>query len=632
MEPLEDQSGIQEILEAEIEQLEQDLQARKLEIENLKNTVKPESAQEELAFDFFTVLEDKGLAVTGVALAEGIWKNVVYTCDEIKKAADQLIGKPIKIEHGQDKEFGDRTVGEVIEATWDELLKALKFKAKLTDKKAVDYVNAGRFKAVSMSTWMDKIPIGQEGIKMGLDYKFAELSLVENPACDRCFIFHCEKLSKMEKDLKGENKETIVGELKVEEEKNSTSNLEVSEELSERKQIFLAWVEENGELELMELSSKEELDELAKTKKIYGYYYGYPHLYAYSPYGYYPYKYKYKKDKYQYYPKAEGQNMEDPFEEMEDNIVCKACNAKFSNFKDFIKHWAKDHMIKYGKYESAPEYKEYQSEDNPDELGLKIVFNKISKKWTVFDVPEKGLWKIKKVFDSEDEAKKFVAGGGKLSEDSAVTPATTIVCPVCGEKFTDDVIFNKHWMDTHVEKYGQYKPKPDQSPEYGMPPGGTVNQNLEKEGKELMSEKKEEAKVPEVKKEEPKVEAPKVEPKVEVPKVEPPKEEPKVIEVPKVEAPKEEPKVEAIFVQKPIEVPIVIIPTIRELPKMEPMVEAPKVEVPKVEVPKVEEAPKVEPPKEVPMTEEQLLQALKEHPEAKRVILEKWFDSKRSKQ
>jgi uncharacterized C2H2 Zn-finger protein len=621
MDPIEDQSGIQEILEAEIEQLEQDLQARKLEIENLRS-IKPESVQEELAFDFFTTLDATGLVMTGVALAEGIWKNVVYSSDEIKKAADQLIGKPIKIEHGQDKEFGDLTVGEVIEAKWDELLKALKFKAKVTNPKAIDYVNAGRFKAVSMSTWMDKIPIGQEGIKMGLDYKFAELSLVENPACDRCFIFHCEKLSKMEKDLKEEKKENIVGEIKMEKEENSAANLEISEEEGP---IVLAWVEENGELELIELSSEEELEKLKKEKKVYGYYYGYPHLYAYSPYGYYPYKYKYKKgkDKDQY-PKAEGQSWDEPFEEMEDSIVCKACDAKFSNFKDFIKHWAKDHMVKYGKYKPAPGY-EYQSEDL-DELGLKIVFNKISKKWTVFDVPEKGLWKIKKVFDSEDEAKKFVAGGGKLSEDNAVTPSTTIVCPVCGEKFTDEVIFNKHWMDTHLIKYGEYKPKPDQSPEYGMPPGGTVNQNLEKEGKELMSEKKDEAKVVEIKKVEPIVEAPKVEPKVEVPKVEAPKEEPKV-EVPKVEAPKEEPKAEAIFVQKPIEIPIVIVPTVRELPKVESVVEAPK-----VEAPKVVEAPIVEPTKEVPLTEEQLLQVLKEHPEAKRIILEKWFDSKRSKQ
>ena len=633
METLEDQSGILEILEAEKEELEQTLQDNKLEVEDLRKQVVPEKSLENLDFDFFTILEEKGMLITGVALAEGIWKNVVYSAEEIKKAVNQLVGKPIKIEHGNDKEFGDKTVGEVVESKWDEDLKVCKFKAKVTEPKAVDYVKAGRFKAVSMSTWMDKIPIGQEGIKMGLDYKFAELSLVENPACDRCFIFHCEQLSKqMEKDLKGEKKETIIGEEKMEEENNSAPNLEISEEeLSEEKPIVLAWVEDNEELELLELSSEEELEELRKTRKVVGYYYGYLQYYPYygypkKDYGYdYPYKYypyKYKKYKYKYPKKEKGSEDEDleelPFEEMEDNIVCKACGEKFTNFKDFIKHWAKDHMEKYGKYKPAEKYPEKQSDEDLKKGQLKIVFNKKTKKYTVFEVPEEGLWKIVKVFDTKDEAQKFISGG---KEEKAAEKPTPITCPACGEKFEAIEDFNKHWTDTHEEKYGVYKPE---SKYPSVPEQKSESLEKEKEGLEKMEEKKEEPKA-EVKKEEPKVEAPKVEaPKVEEPKVEPKIEEPKV--EPKVEAPKEEPKQEEPKVEPkvepiPVEVPIVIVPEIEELPKEEPKVEAPKIEEPKVEA-----------PKEEPITEEELLEALKEHPEAKKVILEKWIESKRSKQ
>lgn len=162
---------------------------------------------EDLTFGFFPIISlnsEKPIQISGIALAEGIWKNVIYSPEEIEKATADLVGKPIKIEHGMDKEFGSKIVGKVIEALFDKILKAIKFKADIEDPIIKERILAGAYKAVSMSTFMEKIPTNDESIKEGIDFTFTELSLVKNPACEKCFIFHCEQLSKQENTDIGE--------------------------------------------------------------------------------------------------------------------------------------------------------------------------------------------------------------------------------------------------------------------------------------------------------------------------------------------------------------------------------------------------------------------------------------------
>jgi len=175
----------------------------------------------------------------------------------------------------------------------------------------------------------------------------------------------------------------------------------------------------------------EELQELQKKKKVYGYYYGYPGYYphpsygygyshGYYPYGNYPYGYGYKYKKPYYPKKLEGDTKDEE-------------NAKKGK-KYYYYPYPKYGYPKYGYpghgYPYKYKYPEKKEEDlsledlwllESEELVGKLVIKKNprSGKFMVFEVPEKGLWKILKAFDTEKEAKDFVASKEKKSEDNA---------------------------------------------------------------------------------------------------------------------------------------------------------------------------------------------------------------------
>ena len=324
-------------------------------------------------FPLFNLSSEHSLQISGIALAEGIWKNVVYSPAEIEKATAELVGKPIKVEHGQEKEFGSRIVGKVIEALFDKVLKAIKFKANIDDPDVKEQIVDGIYKAVSMSTWMDKVPTSQEGIKEGRDFKFAELSLVKNPACEKCFIFHCEQLSKREEDLSGIGEEIMhendnednkmledyskayenLEKEKVRKEEELTllkkkydAVLEGAEKVLEEKVSTakeLSQVKEQLNKELNEKKEKEELmikenEEKAKVD---------PDLEEI--------KAAYPKDAeaYPYY------------KELKYPVVCPVCQKSFDTAKEFFKHWTEEHQPKYGEYgkEYTPKYEQYYPKD-----------------------------------------------------------------------------------------------------------------------------------------------------------------------------------------------------------------------------------------------------------------------------
>ena len=370
-------------------------------------------------FPLFNLSSEHSLQISGIALAEGIWKNVIYSPEEIEKATAELVGKPIKVEHGMDKEFGSKIVGKVIEALFDKVLKAIKFKANIEDPIIKERVTDGIYKAVSMSTWMDKIPTKEESIKEGKDFKFAELSLVKNPACEKCFIFHCEQLSKQEdpsgigEEIMNQNsdnednqmledyskayenlekeKERIKEELARMTEKHEmdldAALLIVEEKVALRKE--LSQVKEQLSKELDEKKEKEKLmeeinnmikenEEKAKLD---------PELEEM--------KAAYPKD-YEEYPYVKGQTY--PME-------CPACGKSFDNPKDFFAHWITEHKEKYGKFELYypkyqgyyPQYaqypfkydykygKKYQEKQNLEELN-KVYRRKVAEKMIeIFD-------------------------------------------------------------------------------------------------------------------------------------------------------------------------------------------------------------------------------------------------------
>jgi len=291
-----DESGIFEELHAERQELERMIKVA-------KNITKEEVILS--SAPFFSLEEKEGkLLITGIALAEGVWKSVLYPAEEIEKSATHLQGKPLKVEHGLDALFETREVGTVKKAYYDRALKSIVFQAEVTDPEAIKLVKDGTFPAVSCSTWVDKFPLNQEQ-SIGFNFNFNELSLVRTPACEKCFIFAVEELSKKisqeKQDLNNQSPQIINNK---EAENMSEEKEEVIEELEE--DVDLSEVEQPKLFAVIETEKLSDIEEDLAKKVVsyyygYGYPYGYKGKYPYPAYPYYPYyPYSGKKGKYPY--------------------------------------------------------------------------------------------------------------------------------------------------------------------------------------------------------------------------------------------------------------------------------------------------------------------------------------------
>jgi hypothetical protein len=133
--------------------------------------------------------------ISGVALSVGTWKDVFYCPEELKKVADKLKGIPVKINHQQDTH-----VGEVVSSEWNELVKAILFRAKINRGFPIT-----EWDGVSCGTWMQKKE--ENGKIMGYSFKIDELSLTNTPADPNAIIITKEQLSSAMPDQgKGEQK------------------------------------------------------------------------------------------------------------------------------------------------------------------------------------------------------------------------------------------------------------------------------------------------------------------------------------------------------------------------------------------------------------------------------------------
>jgi len=369
------------------------------------------------------ILEEKPqLKISGVLIAEGVWKGVKYDFEEMCKALDKFQGLPIKVMHGHSEEFGDRNVGKVIKVAKDPILRAIVFEGIITDDRAAELVKDGTFNAISIKGAFKEI--SNDVPPVGRDYTPMEASLTGSPACDNCYIFNVEELSK---SLKESNKADSIGEKEMSEveevEIKEDQVLIVPENFSELKEgeTFEFEIKSLDEI-LKEVSLEEgegEAKEVKKIKKViirvppgkypktakYGVkIYGYPYpKYAYPYYYYYGYGYPYSRPGiyyYYYYPEV--------LEEILDTVI------ENESYREFMKECMKE---KGGGPEALKECAK--------------------------------LWREKKKEQSEDVLEQECS---ECNEELA-----TIKCPVCGKEFSSKQAFLKHWKEEHEEKYGAYQ-------------------------------------------------------------------------------------------------------------------------------------------------------------------------------
>ena len=149
-------------------------------------SLQPERTQENLEFKqnigVLKELLQNGnvvpLTIKGIALKEGIWNGLFYPYEEIKKRAQELVGKALLIDHG--KSVRD-IVGKVTGVTLDDVNRLARFEAQITDESIARKVLEGLVDSVSVGVIVDRMKEGR-GLT-ARNYEFKELSIVLVPAC-----------------------------------------------------------------------------------------------------------------------------------------------------------------------------------------------------------------------------------------------------------------------------------------------------------------------------------------------------------------------------------------------------------------------------------------------------------------
>ena len=141
----------------------------------------------------------KPLLIKGYAIHAGTTRNWnLYLEDELKNAADSLIGCPIYLEHVS---VGN-AVGKVLAAGWDPEERAIWFVAEIYDDDVADKIRAGIIKHVSIAADYEVLePF--DSIQIPHNLQFKELSLVAVPGDREANIMVVERLLSHAND--GEN-------------------------------------------------------------------------------------------------------------------------------------------------------------------------------------------------------------------------------------------------------------------------------------------------------------------------------------------------------------------------------------------------------------------------------------------
>ena len=117
------------------------------------------------------------ILIKGIAIQEGTYKGIHYSADVLKKSAESLVGKPLRVDH--QKGVKD-IVGKVLKAWYDSGLKAIKYVAEVFDKSVARLVKEGLVNDVSIGAWVDTV--ASKGKEEANSVDFKELSLLEDGA------------------------------------------------------------------------------------------------------------------------------------------------------------------------------------------------------------------------------------------------------------------------------------------------------------------------------------------------------------------------------------------------------------------------------------------------------------------
>lgn len=390
------------------------------------------------------IAQEKPLHITTVAISEGLWRNVYYPAEVIKEASPQILNIPGKVEHGYTEKYKGRTIGRALSYEWDDMLRALKFTAEITDKEAIEDILSGKLRAISLQFLLSRIceecgrEVGDEGCPqcgsdariLAKDLHLLEWSLVQDPAVPTARIFTVDA------EVESVNREHLSNVYPFMIDKvysMSKAEAEAEGELVELKEGEVLVYTPNGlvNMTLGEATAKKlpyyklPPDKYPKYPKYippynypYGYYYYYPE-YGYAP------SYPGYYDYYPYYPEYS--------DELKEAFI-KQWNITAEEFDKMYKIFGDKLFLLLDRYGVNKEAKEADKEEKAEESKSNVECEASAKDNNINDNP---------LLVKEEEAKEEE----KLDNNNVeATPEEE--CPFCLAKVSN--------MDEHLPKCEAY--------------------------------------------------------------------------------------------------------------------------------------------------------------------------------
>lgn len=359
-------------------ELQEEIEALRKEKEELVEKLRTLESFNQLSFE----IDKKARKISFILLASGIWNGKYYPLEVVKNWQHEGEGKPIYIEHGR-TEMGKVKVGTTLKPVWDDILNCWKQEGLIENEEIWQEILEGKWRAVSPAFHTEwkidgKVP------RVERIYPLEEVSLTETPACKSCVITYHEGLSE-KKDLSNEKGILCSGDSLMDEKVETKP-----EEIQEEKKVISIPLEKvelkEGDLVALIKTHPEELEEMARKKKIIYYYYYYPYPYTYTyPYPY-PYPYPEKEEKEE---KSEKE-MSEKLSELEERI---------SKLEEMIKG-----LIK--KEEASEETTEEISEEKKEEEMKEEVKTEMKEEETKEEMTEKKEETKEETKETKEEMKE----------------------------------------------------------------------------------------------------------------------------------------------------------------------------------------------------------------------------------
>jgi len=208
------------------------------------------------------------LMIDGTAIAEGYWKNTMFTADIVKDALERAGGLRIDVEH-EDESWED-VKGFNYKPRWNDVVNGIDVSGAIFDEKVIDWYKRNPDTKIGLSVKLnDKATFEQiDGKKTCTFLDFKGITLTLNPACKVCWLKSAELVELSSSD-KTDGGTEMAEKQKTPEELAAEKKLADDKKLADEKKIADEKLEADKKLadEKAETDEEQKKQEEAATAK-----------------------------------------------------------------------------------------------------------------------------------------------------------------------------------------------------------------------------------------------------------------------------------------------------------------------------------------------------------------------------